>query len=94
MKNSKTLFLLISLLFVSIMWVVFTVYHTFKTSTISEKVNQEIKPISPDFDSATIEKIKSRQIIVPQYDNNAVLDNFSSSSSLLISNQGGMAVIG
>lgn len=65
---------------VSVAWVGFTAYHTYKTSTISEKINQQIIPISPDIDLQTIEIIKSKKAVTPLYDN-AQSQNFEASPS-------------
>ncbi len=66
---------------VSVAWVGFTVYHTYRTSTISEKINQQIIPISPDFDTQVIDRIKNKQSVTPLYNNTAQSQNFEASPS-------------
>lgn len=67
MKQKDILLLLISALILVIFWIGFSIYHKSVTSTIPESINTQIIPISPDFDNTTIEKIKNRKNIVPDY---------------------------
>jgi hypothetical protein len=70
-KNNKTLkdilFLFISSFVLVVAWVGFSIYHKMVTTTISEDLQIQIKPIDPYFDSETIQKLKARAVIVPLY---------------------------
>lgn len=67
MKKNDILILLIPSMLIVIMWVVFSVYHNYITSTIPENLNTQILSISPDFDLKTIENLKKRNVIIPIY---------------------------
>ncbi|MBI3984370.1 MAG: hypothetical protein HY344_00295 [Candidatus Levybacteria bacterium] len=67
MKRKDVLILLVPLVIVVILWVVFNIYHSFRTSTIPQDVNKQILFINPDFDLKTIEELKKREIIEPSY---------------------------
>lgn len=71
MKKNDILILLIPTMFVVILWIVFSIYHNYVTSTIPENLNTQILSISPDFDVKTIESLKERNVIVPIYQLNA-----------------------
>lgn len=49
-------------------WVIFNIYHSSVTSTISENLNTQISPISPTFDMKTVDEIKKRKNINPNYE--------------------------
>ena len=52
-------------------WISFNIYHNAVKSTIPENLNIQIFPITPFFDTKTIEKIKNRQRVVPLYESTA-----------------------
>lgn len=60
MKKKDILFILISGFFIVIAWIGFSIYHNSKTSTIPEATSIQIAPITPAFDTETIEDIKRR----------------------------------
>lgn len=66
MKQKELLFLLISITFVAIMWIVFSVLHQALSSTISEATSADIQPISASFDLKTLQELKNRKVILPQ----------------------------
>ena len=68
MKQKDILFLFISTFIVVVAWIGFNIYHKMATSTISEDLQIQIKPIEPNFDSQTIENLKSRVQITPVYE--------------------------
>lgn len=68
MKKPYIIYLLISLSMLAIVWVIFSVYQKSITTTISEKIQTDISPIKPDFDSKIIESIKRRETIEAVYD--------------------------
>lgn len=65
---------------VVIAWIAFNVYQTTITSTISEKVREEILPIKPNFDQVIIDSVKKREQIPSLYQN--TVDNVSKAASL------------
>ena len=67
MKQKDILFIIVSAFFVIIAWIAFEIYHNSVTSTISEKLTSQVIPIKAEFDSKTIENIRSREKIEPLY---------------------------
>ena len=67
MKKNDILILLIPSMLIVILWVVFSVYHNYVTSTIPENLNTQILSISPNFDLKTIENLKKRDVVIPIY---------------------------
>jgi hypothetical protein len=55
-----------SLIFV-LAWIGFSLLHSIATSTISETLNTQITPISPEFDTNTIAVLKQRANVAPIY---------------------------
>lgn len=68
MKRKDIIFLLIPMLVIVILWVIFSIYHSYITSTIPTNLNMQILSISPNFDLKTIEAIKTRRVVTPIYD--------------------------
>ena len=56
-------------------WIGFDIYHNSGKSTISEEIKMQITPISPDFDTKTIDKLKKRQNVIPIYQTNESTQN-------------------
>lgn len=71
MKKKDILIILISVFIFVIFWIGFNIYHNSAKSTISESINLQIAPISPNFDTKTIENLKKRQNITPIYQINS-----------------------
>jgi hypothetical protein len=65
MKQKNTLVMAILLFVFVLIWIGEGIYTSANSSTISEKVNQEISPIDPTFDANTINNLKSREKISP-----------------------------
>lgn len=65
-KNNLIIFLVSIFIFVAI-WVGFNIYHNSVTSTISDSVNTQLSPISPSFDTKTINNLKKRQNVIPLF---------------------------
>lgn len=78
------LYLSISMFVIVVIWIGFSLYHNYVTSTISEDLQLKITPIDGSFDTATIQKIKSRVNVVPLYQLNA-----SSSANVSPTPEGG-----
>lgn len=68
MKQRDILLILISTLFLVVLWVIFSIYHNSVSSTVSKNIEPEVITINPDFDFQTIENLKKREIIVPLYE--------------------------
>jgi len=68
MKQKDTLITVILLFIFVLIWIGGSVYRSAVSSTISEDVSKEISPISPTFDTKIIDKLKSREKIIPAYD--------------------------
>lgn len=68
MRLKKDLLIIIILLFVSsLAWIGASVHTVINSSTISEDFKQDISPIDPKIDTATIDKLKSREEINPTF---------------------------
>lgn len=67
--NKKDVAIIVILFFVSIVvWIGSSIYHTTVNSTIPEDTSKEIAPIDNNFDTKTINELKSRENILPLYD--------------------------
>ncbi|MEN9407227.1 MAG: hypothetical protein RLZZ455_443 [Candidatus Parcubacteria bacterium] len=65
MKGKELLLIAISSFFLTVIWISSNVYHAYATSTIDSLLKIQTLPIAPNFDMATIEKLKKRSAIVP-----------------------------
>ena len=68
MKQKDFLIILIPALILTILWVVFSIYHNYVTSTIKDPLTFQTIPIDGKFDKLTIENIKTRQRVDPLYE--------------------------
>lgn len=68
MKQKDILIILILLFIFVVVWVGSSIYHNIVSSTISETTNQGISPITPTFDTKTINKLKQRKKINPSFE--------------------------
>lgn len=68
MNQKDILLLLIPFSLLVVLYIALSVYHNLVTSTISEAVNIQITPISPNFDQKAIIGIRKRQTIVPIFE--------------------------
>lgn len=68
MKQKDFLIILIPLFILTILWVVFNIYHNHVTSTIKDPLTFQIIPIEGKFDTNSINKIKNRQRVNPLYE--------------------------
>jgi hypothetical protein len=64
MKQKDLLLLTMSVGLIICVWIVFSVLHNFMATTTQETIT----PISADFDTDTIAKIKNRKIVSPIYE--------------------------
>lgn len=74
MKKNDLLILLASIFIFVFIWIGFSIYHNSISSTISEAVNIQLTPISPSFDTKTIEKLKKRESVTPLFQSGLVIN--------------------
>lgn len=67
--KQKDILIILALLFVFVVaWIAGNIYHSIASSTISETTSRDISPITPTFDTQTINKLKQRQKINPSFE--------------------------
>ncbi|MBI4067386.1 hypothetical protein HY407_03310 [Candidatus Gottesmanbacteria bacterium] len=60
--NSKELLISVIIIFLSITaWIAFDIYHASSSTSLTPVQLEQTKPLTPTFDGAIIEKIKSRE---------------------------------
>ncbi len=67
MRQRDILFLLASICVVIFAWIAFTILHNSLTSTITPATTEAIAPIQPNFDTATLKKMKTRIVVNPAF---------------------------
>ncbi|HVF69398.1 MAG TPA: hypothetical protein VNA13_02405 [Xanthomonadales bacterium] len=70
------LYISISSFVLVVLWIGFNLYHAYATSTIEPDLRLQIEHIDPQFNTRTLDKLKSRKTIVPVYQ----LDSASTSA--------------
>lgn len=65
MKQRNLVIFLVPIFILTVLWVIFNVYHNYISSTITDPLTYQIVPIEGKFDSATIEAIKQRKRVSP-----------------------------
>lgn len=68
--RKDVLFLSISSFVLTAAWLGFNLYHSWVTTTITPELQQQIKQIDPNFDTQTINELKGREKIDPDYEMN------------------------
>ena len=68
MKQKDILIILALLFILVIAWIGGNIYHSIVSSTISETTSQNIFPITPAFDTKTVNKLRERQKINPSFE--------------------------
>jgi hypothetical protein len=68
MKQKDVLVIIILLFIFTLVWIGESIYRSTSNSTISDTVSQDIKTISPNFDTKIINNLKSRRKIIPVFD--------------------------
>lgn len=71
MKRKELLIILASIFIFVFVWIGFNIYHNSIKSTISDSTNMQISPISPNFDTSVINKLKQRQVVTPIFQTTA-----------------------
>ena len=67
MKKKDLVTLLSSIFIFVFIWIGFNIYHNSTFSTIAPLVSANLSPISPSFDTKTIDKLKKRQNVTPVF---------------------------
>ncbi len=67
MKQKDIIILIIPSFLLIVAWIIFNIYHSSVSSTISSAVNTQISPIVPSFDMNTVNNLKQRQSVAPLY---------------------------
>ena len=67
MKQKDLLILLIPTFIVTILWIIFNIYHNHVTSTITDPLSIQIIPIDGKFNKTSLESIKNRKRIEPLF---------------------------
>lgn len=70
MKRKDVLLILVPSFIFVLLWMSFSIYHSFINSTISEVLNIQILPINPSFDTQTISALKNRTHVDAIYEIN------------------------
>lgn len=68
MKQKDFLIVLVSLFILTILWVVFSLYHNYVTSTIEDPLSYQIAAIEGNFDTDTLSEILERKRVAPLYE--------------------------
>ena len=66
MKRKDFLIILIPMFILTVLWVIFNVYHNLVTSTIKAPLSHQIISIEGKFDNETLTDVMSRKRILPQ----------------------------
>lgn len=61
MNRKEIVILSIAIFLTVIAWIIFGVYHTKTTSTVTQKELRQVVPLTPNFDNDIIKKLKSRE---------------------------------
>jgi hypothetical protein len=67
MKRNDILMILIPSFIFALAWIGFSLIHNITVSTISETLDTQIAPISPNFDTNTVDSLKLRKNVAPIY---------------------------
>ncbi len=67
MKQKDLLILLVPMFLVTILWVIFNIYHNYVTSTIVDPLTVQIVPIDGKFNKTSLESIKDRKRLEPLF---------------------------
>lgn len=68
MKQKEVLTILIPVFILTVLWVLFNIYHNFVTSTIKDPLTVQIIPINGSFDKKTISDLNKRKKVNPAYE--------------------------
>jgi hypothetical protein len=68
MNKNSIIFLLLSAFILVICWILFSIYHNSVTTTVPETITVQVSSIDPNFDTKTLNTLKQRQTVLPDYD--------------------------
>lgn len=68
MKQKDILIILVLLFIFVVAWIGGSIYHNIASSTISKATSQDISPITPTFDTSSVNNLKKRQKINPSFE--------------------------
>lgn len=68
MKQKELIYFLVPSFILTVLWVIFSIYHNHVTSTVEDPLTYQIEPIEGRFDTNTIDAIKNRQKVNPLYE--------------------------
>ncbi len=68
MKQKDFLIILVPLFILTVLWVIFNIYHNYVTSTIKDPLSIQIIPIVGKFDTQVLNRLKGRERINPLYE--------------------------
>lgn len=89
MKQKDIFLILVPSFILVVLWVIFSIYHNFVSSTISQPLTSQIRPIQGTFDMKEIEAIKQRQVIPPVYSLSGGNLEASNSSEIQVASSSG-----
>ena len=80
MKQKDLLIILIPAFILTVLWVIFSIYHNFVSSTIKDPLTYQIIPIEGKFDNDSLIDILGRKRVTPTYEieENLILEISSS----------------
>lgn len=67
MKQKDFVLLLGSSCIVVVAWIIFSFINKTVTSTLDKTLTQTVKPIAGSFDTETLQRVRERQQVVPDY---------------------------
>lgn len=73
MKQKDILIILVLLFIFVVVWIGGSIYHSIANSTISETTSEDISPITPTFDTKTVNNLKERQKINPSFEMQSII---------------------
>lgn len=84
MKQRDLIIILVPAFILTVLWVIFNVYHNYVTSTITDPLTYQIIPINGTFDTKAVAEIKQRKRVEPA---NEITINGESATAELSGNE-------
>lgn len=67
MKQKELVIFLVPMFLITVLWVIFNIYHNHVSSTITDPLTLQIIPIDGKFNRTSLESIKDRKRIEPLF---------------------------
>lgn len=67
-RQNDILFILISSFVVVVVWIGFNIYHIHVTSTISQHIQYQLTPVSPNFNQEVMQQLTKRKNVNPLFE--------------------------